>query len=595
MNYKTTGYSFSHSPNALALNGLQPFSPISSPKISPLSFNAMPAQQVFDDNSEAIGSALAQGAYGLAKDVKSGFDADRAEKAELEKETRKHLRDLQLEKIKSDRTANYRQLQEDYLRTRIAKTDKEMNERLDSVGVPKSKRSIVVDPAFIQGTPPPGYEDAANKPFEQGDGENYEENTPQDPYMDFNKPVSDLPPIEPDLPVDEPLPDLAPAEGQETSMLQGIKAPPVFQFEDFSISYQPESLTAQAGGMPSPATVALSDTLKNLDLSSVPATVSFISPAQEQEMYNIGTDVADVINDADVQKKAQELLEIKAMKAAEAQPVQAQAQAQAQPAPTPDVSAPPPGGFFWNYEDAWKAHSVQLPGYKKPKIVPHTSPEGYPFWEVQPPEPIELTAEERMQGKEAKKRGLTGEQSKKLSDIREVRSALDVVASEMTQIENRGPIVGFFRGKNPYDVVAQRMEALINGLTPKVARGIFGEVGVLTDADIAHYKKILPNIAQTPELANWLFSDLSRKLDQTEMTYLDTLSGLGFDIGRFEEDAKALQKQEEESVGNLSKKVRELAAQVLSMQKGTPEYEQARKQLLELRMRQRAAEDQQPQ
>lgn len=47
---------------------------------------------------------------------------------------------------------------------------------------------------------------------------------------------------------------------------------------------------------------------------------------------------------------------------------------------------------------------------------------------------------------------------------------------------------------------------------PKVARGIFGEVGVLTDQDIANYMKTLPNIKQTADVQ-----------DVVQFALLDTL------------------------------------------------------------------------
>lgn len=52
---------------------------------------------------------------------------------------------------------------------------------------------------------------------------------------------------------------------------------------------------------------------------------------------------------------------------------------------------------------------------------------------------------------------------------------------------------------NPYDTEAQVALAQMAGVTPKVARGIFGEVGVLTDTDIANYQRTLPNLKSTAE------------------------------------------------------------------------------------------------
>ena len=59
--------------------------------------------------------------------------------------------------------------------------------------------------------------------------------------------------------------------------------------------------------------------------------------------------------------------------------------------------------------------------------------------------------------------------------------------------------MGILSGKNPYNVEAQVALAQLAGITPKVARGIFGEVGVLTDTDIKNYQRTLPNLTSTEE------------------------------------------------------------------------------------------------
>lgn len=44
------------------------------------------------------------------------------------------------------------------------------------------------------------------------------------------------------------------------------------------------------------------------------------------------------------------------------------------------------------------------------------------------------------------------------------------------------------------DAEAGAVQAQITALVPQVARGIYGEVGVLTDADVNNYKKVIPNL-----------------------------------------------------------------------------------------------------
>lgn len=55
------------------------------------------------------------------------------------------------------------------------------------------------------------------------------------------------------------------------------------------------------------------------------------------------------------------------------------------------------------------------------------------------------------------------------------------------------------------DADAAAVNAIITGLVPTVARGIFGEVGVLTDQDLANYRATVPNL-NNPENVNKLVS-----------------------------------------------------------------------------------------
>lgn len=67
---------------------------------------------------------------------------------------------------------------------------------------------------------------------------------------------------------------------------------------------------------------------------------------------------------------------------------------------------------------------------------------------------------------------------------------------------NTGPIEGAFRGLNPWDTKAQTIKAQLNAIVPNLARGIYGEVGVLTDNDIKNYAKTLPNLKSTEDIRN---------------------------------------------------------------------------------------------
>lgn len=62
-----------------------------------------------------------------------------------------------------------------------------------------------------------------------------------------------------------------------------------------------------------------------------------------------------------------------------------------------------------------------------------------------------------------------------------------------------GPITNLFRSANPYDVDKVKLKAQLQAIVPNLARGVYGEVGVLTDNDIQNYIATLPNGASTED------------------------------------------------------------------------------------------------
>lgn len=83
-------------------------------------------------------------------------------------------------------------------------------------------------------------------------------------------------------------------------------------------------------------------------------------------------------------------------------------------------------------------------------------------------------------------------------------TVLNQIGTLQTNIKDvkTGPIIGAFRGANPWDTNAQTIKAQLNAIVPNLARGVYGEVGVLTDNDIAQYSKTLPNLKSTEDIRN---------------------------------------------------------------------------------------------
>lgn len=98
---------------------------------------------------------------------------------------------------------------------------------------------------------------------------------------------------------------------------------------------------------------------------------------------------------------------------------------------------------------------------------------------------------------------------------------------------SRGPIVGVFREKNPYDVAAQKLNKLVESVVPGLARTVFNEVGVLTDADVRRYKAMVPNVKTEEELANGLLEMLKKKIASGYESTLNAAEDAKVDVSGF--------------------------------------------------------------
>lgn len=117
---------------------------------------------------------------------------------------------------------------------------------------------------------------------------------------------------------------------------------------------------------------------------------------------------------------------------------------------------------------------------------------------------------------EGTERGTLGKFKFTLARLGELNEQLKVVG-------DTGPIVGIFRSANPWDVKARLLQAQITKIIPGLARGVFGEVGVLTDQDVALYSKTLGTLT-SPEEINKLLTSAAIKM--VSNSYEDKLRGM---------------------------------------------------------------------
>lgn len=134
-----------------------------------------------------------------------------------------------------------------------------------------------------------------------------------------------------------------------------------------------------------------------------------------------------------------------------------------------------------------------------------------------------------------------------LTQLGSVEYSLDVLEQKLKSVpeRERGPMYGRVRGANPYDVQAQEIQNVITSIVPGLARGVFNEVGVLTDTDVARYTRLLPNLATQPELAQRNIANLREKLADSKIKKIETMRKAGMDVSGFEEDYQRLMQERE--------------------------------------------------
>lgn len=129
-------------------------------------------------------------------------------------------------------------------------------------------------------------------------------------------------------------------------------------------------------------------------------------------------------------------------------------------------------------------------------------------------------------------KSLTDTSIQKLDKGLTVLAQLGVLQKNVEGVKT-GPLVGAFKSANPWDTQGQTIKASLNAIVPNLARGIYGEVGVLTDNDIKTYSGTIPNLKSTEDVRNAV---LYITLDMIGKSIKNTLSvnaAAGRDVSGF--------------------------------------------------------------
>ncbi len=222
-----------------------------------------------------------------------------------------------------------------------------------------------------------------------------------------------------------------------------------------------------------------------------------------------------------------------------------------QPSRSPIVAFPisdPKGGVLgYAYYD--KVSRKLIPGSYVAESKPSTAPlAGVQIPEGQKLKGMTISAEGKpsytygveSEGKSAAP--LLQDQMKILTNLEGANATLNNIEKTLKEVgTSTGPVIGAARGYNPYDVVAQSVENMVNSLVPGLARGVFGEVGVLTDKDVDRYKKLIPNMRTDPKVAQQIMKDLRQKLDSTKKANLGVWEKSGYNVKGFQESESSAQ------------------------------------------------------
>ena len=120
---------------------------------------------------------------------------------------------------------------------------------------------------------------------------------------------------------------------------------------------------------------------------------------------------------------------------------------------------------------------------------------------------------------------------------------LDSLKKEIDDLKAKNG-TGAFKGRineqKFWDADVATIKAKLQGVIPTIARGVFSEVGVLTDQDIENYKNTIPNIKTPTEAIDRIFQGLMETIDSKILNTYEAYANAGYDVSGFADTYKEL-------------------------------------------------------
>lgn len=130
---------------------------------------------------------------------------------------------------------------------------------------------------------------------------------------------------------------------------------------------------------------------------------------------------------------------------------------------------------------------------------------------------------------------LTAAERDKLVQIRNITDQMQQFEQFLDDFAS-GEISGVFRNalaNNKFDDAAEEFNARVNAVLPGIARGVYGEVGVLTDTDLERYKDTLPQIRSSQELKEVLLKMTQDNLSSNVNSIIDTAARSNINVAGY--------------------------------------------------------------
>lgn len=129
-------------------------------------------------------------------------------------------------------------------------------------------------------------------------------------------------------------------------------------------------------------------------------------------------------------------------------------------------------------------------------------------------------------------RVLTQSEADPITKIKRVVGQAEVISS-LVKNANTGPIMGILRSNNPYDTKAKLLQAQVTALVPTLARGVYGEVGVLTDTDVERYTRTIASLKNTQDVNKAVMAMTLDIASKSVAAQLESMAAAGRDVSGY--------------------------------------------------------------